>query len=589
MKTILIIATILFLCLAFGWSAPLKNVKVQIKQPNGKIIDCLASGDEFYNWAHDKDNYTIIQDKKTGYYCYAVLENEELVASKFVVGIDDPSKTWIKPGNNIKPEKIQKIRTEIESIMRPDSETNTHIPESNLKSTTTVQTMNNIVVYIRFADQTEFEIGQPYFTSLFNSSTSNSISVINYFKEASFNSLDIVSSFYPTNNGTIITSYKDPHIQNYYREYSTSNDSGYYYSDLTERFSREWELVENAVNSIKNQIPSSLNVDYNNDGYIDNVCIIVRGDETIWASILWPHLSYYLSSDNIYINSKRLLNCIIVPEQFLTTGVSTACHEMFHSLGATDLYHYSGEGISPVSYWDIMAVNFEPPQSMGAYMKYRYGKWIESIPEITQSGHYTLNPVTSSTNNCYRISSPKTSEYFVLEFRRKFGTFEGNLPGTGLLIYRINSVRDGKGNSAGPAKPDEVYIYRIDGTITASGSIQDAFFDNSVGRTTFHNSSNPSCFLSDGSLGNIYIKNVMVSGNFVSFDVRFCDGSDVTYSNTNQLPQFTNAINKIETTNSVTVKSTDNVTFEAGQEIILNGFEVQQGGVFEINMNGCGE
>ncbi len=36
--------------------------------------------------------------------------------------------------------------------------------------------------------------------------------------------------------------------------------------------------------------------------------------------------------------------------------------------------------------------------------------------------------------------------------------------------------------------------------------------------------------------------------------------------------------------------STDNVTFEAGGEVILNGgFEIQQGGVFEINMNGCGD
>ena len=79
-----------------------------------------------------------------------------------------------------------------------------------------------------------------------------------------------------------------------------------------------------------------------------------------------------------------------------------------------------------------------------------------------------------------------------------------------------------------------------------------------------------------------------MSGNAVSFDVRFCDGINISYSNTNQLPAITNAINNIETSGSVIVKSTDNITFEYGQEILLNGFEIQVGGQFLINMNGCG-
>ena len=50
-----------------------------------------------------------------------------------------------------------------------------------------------------------------------------------------------------------------------------------------------------------------------------------------------------------------------------------------------------------------------------------------------------------------------------------------------------------------------------------------------------------------------------------------------------------NAVNTIQTNGSVIVKSTDNVTFEAGQEIQMNaGFEVQQGGKFEVNIVQCG-
>jgi M6 family metalloprotease-like protein len=73
---------------------------------------------------------------------------------------------------------------------------------------------------------------------------------------------------------------------------------------------------------------------------------------------------------------------------------------MFHSLGAPDLYHYSYDGLQPVYTWDVMETNLNPPQHMGAYMKYKYGEWITSIPVITSSGTYTLNPLTSSANNC---------------------------------------------------------------------------------------------------------------------------------------------------------------------------------------------
>ena len=91
--------------------------------------------------------------------------------------------------------------------------------------------------------------------------------------------------------------------------------------------------------------------------------------------------------------------------------------------------------------------------------------WITSIPTITTTGTYTLNPITSSTNNAYRINSPNsTTEYYVVEYRRKTGTFESSLPGSGLLVYRINlSIPSGQwGNDCGP--PDELYVYRPGGT-----------------------------------------------------------------------------------------------------------------------------
>ncbi|MBU2447466.1 MAG: hypothetical protein KJ666_18085 [Bacteroidetes bacterium] len=205
---------------------------------------------------------------------------------------------------------------------------------------------------------------------------------------------------------------------------------------------------------------------------------------------------------------------------------------MFHSLGSPDLYHYSFDGLQPVYKWDIMEWNLNPPQHMGAYMKFRYGSWISSIPVIATSGNYSLNSLTSSSNNCYRINSPNSSsEYFILEYRRRSGTFENSLPGDGLLVYRINTSRDGLGNSNGP--PDEVYIYRPNGTTSSNGNPSNANFSSDVGRTSITDISNPSSFLSNGNSGGLNISNIGSIGNSISFIVTIPGSSIITVTSPN--------------------------------------------------------
>ena len=583
LKILFIILGLTYSPISFG--AYLSNVPVTVKQPNGKELNIYATGDEFYNWLHDKDGFTIIQNPKTGYYCYAILDNEEVVASKYIVGSIDPKTTDLKPNVNISSEKILAKRNEFLTT----TPKKVAISKTNgTKSLLSTQTLNNIVVYIRFADQTEFPANQATYTSMFNNTISGVNSMQNYFKEATYDEIDILTTFYPTNNGTTIISYQDNHIRDYYAPYSAANDSGY---TSSQRISREHALLQRAIHFVESQIPTSLNLDYDSDGYVDNICFIVRGGTTAWNTLLWPH-RWSLYSIYEYINSKRVWDYNFQLEDFLFgSGVGVLCHEMYHTLGAPDLYHYNQDNMDPVGEWDLMEHTKNPPQHMGAYMKSEYGGWITTIPEITISGTYTLNPVTSSSNNCYKIPISGSSEYLFLEYRRKTGAFESSLPNSGLIIYRINESYNGNSNGSGAGGvSDEVYVFRPNGSISNKGDISNAYLSDNSNRTVFHNTSNPFCFISNGNLGNIYIKNISSAESTISFDVRFCDDDNITYSNTNSLPSLSNASNSISTSGTVTVKNTDNVTFEAGNEIILNGsFEIQQGGVFKINMNGCGD
>ena len=78
-------------------AAYLEFVPQTIMQPDGSKIQCYSSGDEFFNWVHDEDGYTIVRSEIDGFCYYA---NEDLTPSNYRVGDVDPEilgiRKWIK-------------------------------------------------------------------------------------------------------------------------------------------------------------------------------------------------------------------------------------------------------------------------------------------------------------------------------------------------------------------------------------------------------------------------------------------------------------------------------------------------------------
>lgn len=515
MKKFYYIVIILLLSqINISFSARIDNWPVSLTQPDGRIINCFVSGDEFYNWVHDAGNFTIIQNQQTGYYCYAILQNDALVPSEFIVGSSDPIQIGIQKGINLTAEKILQIRNSGLKKAIKDFK----IYKSGIKSGGT-DTINNLVIFIRFSDESEFTEDTSFYSNMFNNAPGTS-SMKNYFTEASYGKMYINSTFYPQSPASTVISYKDNHPRGYYMPYnSTTNPIGYQGS---EEWEREDSLVAKAVIAVRNQIPATLKLDHNNDGYVDNICFIVDGNTTAWSTLLWPHRTS-LSSIQVMINGKQFSDYNLQVQNhlsFYTVGVLS--HEMFHTLGSPDLYHYMNQGVlTPVGQWDVMENNTNPPQHMGAYMKYKYGNWISTIPTISTPGTYTLNPVTSASGNCFKIQSPYSSdEFFVVEYRKKTGVFENSLPGTGLLVYRINSNFNGNaGYDPTNNIYDEVYIYRPYGSTDINGQTANANFSLDLGRTKINDITNPSSFLTDGSNGGLPISNITNAGNTISFDL----------------------------------------------------------------------
>ena len=486
-------------------AAPIDSFPVTVTQPDGSILNLFVSGDEYYNWLHDANGYTIIQDPVTGYYVDADLVNGELVPTQVVAGTADPATAGLQPYLNISPTQKEGIRQAAIDKTRESAGVTRNAPSTG--------TITNLVIFIRFSGESEFTDATSLYTNMLNSSVAGANSLRNYYREVSYNALTVNSSLFPTPGSTIL-SYQDSHPRSYYQPYNAvTNPTGYVEAT---RAQREHALLRSAINYVAGlgQFPSGATIDGDDDGMVDSLTFVVSGEPDGWSELLWPHASY-LFSETVTINGKEVGGYQFQLQSMITTGV--LAHEMFHVLGAPDLYHYEDNGIQPVGGWDVMEYDPNPPQHMSCYMKFQYGGWISSLPELTTPGTYTLNPLTSSTNNCKKISSPySTTEYFVVEYRNAgSSTFESSLPGNGLLVYRINTLA--YGNAEGP--PDEVYVYRPGGTTSVNGNVNIANFSSTVGRTQINDSTDPSSFLSDGSDGGLNLCNIGASGATISFNI----------------------------------------------------------------------
>ena len=394
--------------------------------------------------------------------------------------------------------------------------------------------LSNLVVFLRFADEGDTIFAKPasHYETLFNDSTAGANSVYNYFKEASYNQLYWRSLFYPTADaGGHIVSYQAQNPRGYYEKQSSINPDGYVDDALgANKLAREQKLVKELSDYLDTIIPADALIDADGNGVVDNLCIIVSDRSAIGSShLLWPHRSQLYTQEGS-IQGKKVSEYIMLFDEAngygsmvtpleINTGV--LCHEMSHTLGTYDLYHGSARtDLNPIGVWDLMSDNLSVPQNMSAYTKYKYCKWLDEIPEISQPGTYTLNPLNTASreNIAYKICPTGSDQYFVVEYRKKEG-FDAGLPESGLLVYRVDPRYTGNNAYDGSSKYDELYLFRPGGTTTTDGNIEKAAFSAESGRTAFGGEAEEKPFYTNGETARFAIGNVSTCGETLSFDL----------------------------------------------------------------------
>ncbi len=397
----------------------------------------------------------------------------------------------------------------------------------------------NLAIFVRFADDEEIDHSFQDIEDMFNKQDPGFYSVYNYYKESTYDHIHFHTVYADQIYGGQIFSYATQHPRAYYQPYSPTNPIGYQGELPFVGISmREAELIAEILHAVDSMsmVGTYTMLDGDGDGYIDNISFIVKGGVGEWASMLWPHMEFFPQDS---IDFPVLVNGIrpnafnfefeAAPWYFFA---HTFCHEMGHSLGLPDLYHYINyRNVSPAGPWDLMC-STNDYQQISTILKSKYLHVGDEPIQITEDGTYTLmSNASSASQNCYYIKSAiDSTQWFTFEYRNQADVYDSYIPATGLLIGRWNDTVpiSYEGMFANAFfdfynQAHQYWLFRPGSSCdTVNGNPNQAYFSFASGRTTFGPTTNPHPYLTDGTPEvSFEITEIQEAGDYLTFHVHF--------------------------------------------------------------------
>jgi len=417
-----------------------------VQQPDGQTIQVYLSGDEFLHWHQDGAGFTILQDGKTGSWVYAIKNAAgNLVPSATVVGKDDPKqagmpKRLLPDGAVARSSALREARQKVPSIQDGPIE----LPR--------IGTMKNLVLLVQFSDKSGSRTKAEY-EALFNTNGYSvdgaAGSVKDYYREASYNALDVQS---------VVVDWIT--LDNGYAYYG-ANDA--YGDDVRPR-----EMVQEALAKLEARGFDFSTMDADNDGWVDGLTIIHAGGGEEYSgndlNYIWSHK--WSMSGTVTYDGKSLREYHTEPERrgwdstpstWGITRIGVICHENGHFLGLPDLYDYGYDSKGAGDFCLMAGGSWNgnsgtQPAHMSAWCKKEL-TWLTPTV-VTASGIYSV-PRVEDNQTVYRLSGAfPSTQYFLIENRQGYG-FDASLPGStrGLLIWHVDENQ---------ANNDDQTHYKVD-------------------------------------------------------------------------------------------------------------------------------
>jgi M6 family metalloprotease-like protein len=528
-KTLLLIFLMGMVFSAVGaFAAPFQDEPQTMVQPDGSEVSYYATGDEYFRYLHDAQGNVLMIDPDTGYLTYAAVGGSALVPTAEVYGQSFTAVT-------ITAEQIPKAYIE-DTVKSAQKLLQSSVrPRTRAASTPlSLGKLNNLVMFVAFSD-----IGFTYSLEDYETMYNGEVpSVRSFFDIVSYGQLDVRAHFVGQTSGAVVP-YVDAHPKSYYAPKSATNPDGYANGPAGDV--RKVELLNRVLAHYKSALETcGLEYDKNNDRVVDCVTFIHAGEND--TAQLGFYKSYHPLSGTNTIKlpngngNATQIDYIMASDVPHWTAPGPHRHEIFHILGAPDLYQFNTmtNYFLPAAGFDMMEHSHG---HMLAHMRERFGHWLE-IPTITESGTYTLDPIALSKNGALRILSPYSStgpsgETFVVEYRKrdllgdKFYTGDNaKFPLDGLVVYRVKNQENLNNGNSYVNSLDKLYLYVFRPEVTATdlrGDNAKATLSAESGRTEMGAYTDPAIVLSDGSFAGITISEVGYAGDTITFHVEIDD------------------------------------------------------------------
>ena len=413
--------------------------------------------------------------------------------------------------------------------------------------------MANVVVFVDFQDSKEVHAthaqgrcyekeGSAQLTrDLFDGNDTKPRAMKQYLKNISYGQLE-VQNIFPQMNGDQLAVFTLRNKIDYYLNSGKNMDS-YIIQEVIAYLNEEKNLTQN---------PS-----LDGDDWIDNLMIVVPCEEGWNNSKISGHQAVYSGTNapgvqqyngGVSAGTYKVGSYIILPENTTYTSAHSdvIIHEFLHAVGYPDLYRQAvltEGGNDPVRVWDIMGSVGRYPQYPLAYLRSSITKWFD-IPTVatSQKGYslYAASAAAESVKDRQAVilrTDYSNTEFFVIEYRKK-GTDEKNsydyfLPGSGLIIYRVDTRYFGNHHDAG----DMIYVMRPGDEYDSRGREKGLNIYNAYLSETSYGSSDPGKSLkdnaivySDGTNSGIVISNIgKAGGDQITFDITFAEDMQDRY------------------------------------------------------------
>ena len=523
-KTLLLIA--MGMVCMFAHATPADPTPAKVTQPDGTTVTVQLHGDEFFNYLTTLDGYTVVKNK-AGYYTYARLDGNQLVASDRIArdnrtAADKAYLAGVSKGLTSKDqvERGAKLLNQRNNLIRGIGHGG-HMDYSKFRG---------LIILINYTDR-KFDDYVPW----------------NYtpidFYEAMINSHDYQGFTLPAGTkvecmGSVRDYYYDNSFQQFDPHFDILGpvDVPFACTDA-HQFNCD-SIFFAALQTLDPDVDFS-QYDTDEDGTADMVFFLVAGHGSDYSAnnrdYLWPHMKNFTESPVLDGVNFKLYACstnMIGEENEYyvnfnnVAGIGTICHEFSHCLGLPDFYDADGVGSGGTNLthpmtWSVMASGFKNnngrnPAGYSLFERYALGF---AQPVLIEGEGTITVPALEKSNTGYRMNTANEGEYFIIENRQRV-KWDKNLAGPGMLIWRVDSTNvEVWENNLVNSNPNHMYYELLRAKFSGlNDSYNDPF--PGVGKvTSITNATQPNLRTWDGKLSKYAFVNITEADSIITFDV----------------------------------------------------------------------